>query len=397
MQISNTIQSLAPYAFAEVDKLVDELKSQGINPIDFGVGDPIDPTPEFIREALKKGTDTHACAGYPSNIGMPSYRQAIADWYKVRFNVELNPDTEICSNIGSKEGIFNFPLGHLNPGDVVLVPSPGYPPYKQGTRFANATPYFYPLLKENNFFPDFDSIPEEVAQKAKIMWLCYPNSPTGKLATREMYEQAYAFCQKYDIIMACDDCYSEIYFRNQGATAPISALTVARKGIVVFNSLSKRSCMTGYRVGFVVGDPEIITIFKKVKSNIDSGTANFVQEAAIEALKDETHVTEACQKYEQKYHILKEALTSIGLPEPQSEGTFYIWQQVPTGYDSVSFAKLFLNSNVGIVVTPGEWISDECEYKGQTINPGKNYIRFALVPSIEQCHQAAQKIKELKY
>ncbi len=397
MHISNTIQSLAPYAFAEVDKLVDALKEQGITPIDFGVGDPIDPTPEFIRESLKQATDSHSKAGYPNNSGMASYKQAIANWYKSRFKVELNPDTEICSNVGSKEGIFNFPLGHLNPGDYVLIPSPGYPPYKQGTRFASATPYFYPLLAENNFFPDFDAIPEEIAKKAKIMWFCYPNSPTGKLATKELYEKAYAFCQKHDIIMACDDCYSEIYFRNNGATPPISALSVGRKGIVVFNSLSKRSCMTGYRVGFVVGDPEIISIFKKVKSNIDSGTPNFIQAAAITALQDETHVTEACERYATKLDIITKALAALGLDPATPEGTFYIWQKVPQGYDSVSFAKLFLAPEIGIVVTPGEWISDECEYKGQKINPGKNYIRFALVPTIEECNLAAEKISKIKY
>ena len=228
------------------------------------------------------------------------------------------------------------------------------------------------------------------------MWLCYPNSPTGKLATKELYQKAYEFCQKHDIIMACDDCYSEIYFRDNGSEAPISALSIARKGVVVFNSLSKRSCMTGYRVGFVVGDPEVITIFKKVKSNIDSGTANFIQEAAIEALKDEVHVKEACHRYEQKLAILQEALSSIGLEPAKPEGSFYVWQKVPAGYDSVSFAKKLLAPEVGIVVTPGEWLSDECEYKGQTINPGKNYIRFALVPSIEQCKLAAEKIKKIQ-
>jgi LL-diaminopimelate aminotransferase len=394
MHVSSIIQNLAPYAFAEVDKLVDGLKSQGVTPIDFGVGDPIDPTPEFIREALKKGTDTHACAGYPSNIGMPSYRKAIADWYKTRFSVELNPDTEICSNIGSKEGIFNFPKGVINPGDYVLIPSPGYPPYKQGTRFAGGIPYFYPMLAENDFYPDFDAIPQEIAEKAKIMWLCYPNSPTGKMATKEFYQKAYNFCQKNNIIMACDDCYSEIYF-DTATEAPISALTVGRKGVVIFNSLSKRSCMTGYRVGFVVGDEELISVFKKVKSNIDSGTANFVQEAAIEALQDETHVTEACQRYQQKLAILQEALSSIGLEPAQPEGTFYVWQKVPAGYDAVSFAKKLLSPEIGIVVTPGAWISDECEYKGQTINPGSQYVRFALVPSIEECRLAAEKIKQI--
>jgi LL-diaminopimelate aminotransferase len=396
MYVSKIIQNLAPYAFAEVDKLVDNLKDQGITPIDFGVGDPVDPTPEFIRESLKSATDTYAASGYPSNAGMPRYRQAIAEWYKTRFKVELDPETEICSNIGSKEGIFNFPLGYIDPEDYVLVPSPGYPPYKQGTRFAQGKPYFYPLLEENDFFPDFEAIPKEIIEKAKILWLCYPNSPTGKLATKEFYQKAYEFCQANNIIMACDDCYSEIYFANNHPEPPISALSIGKKGVVVFNSLSKRSCMTGYRVGFVVGDPELITTYKKLKSNIDSGTATFVQEAAITALQDETHVQQACQNYQTKLEILSEALQSIGLTPAKPEGSFYMWQRVPENYDSVSFAKKLLDPAVGIVVTPGQWLSDECHYKNKKINPGQNYIRFALVPSIEECKQAAEKIKQLK-
>jgi len=394
MYISKIIQNLAPYAFAEVDKLVDNLKSQGIKPIDFGVGDPIDPTPSFIRESLKNATDTYASSGYPANSGMLRYREAIAKWYKDRFSVKLDPETEICSNIGSKEGIFNFPLGYIEPDDYVLIPSPGYPPYKQGTKFAHGKPYFYPLLAENDFFPDLEAIPKEIVQKAKILWLCYPNSPTGKLATQEFYQKAYQFCQDNNIIMACDDCYSEIYFSNS-QKPPISALSISKKGIIVFNSLSKRSCMTGYRVGFVVGDPELIAVYKKLKSNIDSGTATFIQEAAITALQDEKHVQEACQRYELKLNILTEALTAIGLEPAQPEGTFYLWQKVPANYDSISFAKKLLDPKIGIVVTPGQWLSDECQYKGQVINPGEQYVRFALVPSIEDCQEAAKKIKSL--
>lgn len=393
MHISDKIKNLAPYAFAEVDRMVSELREQGVDPIDFGVGDPIDPTPKLISDALTPAAEKHAAAGYPSYIGLPAYRQAVANWMQNRFGVTLDPETEITSNLGSKEAIFNFPEAIINPGDYVISPSPGYPPYKQGTKFAEGQNYFYPLLPENNFFPDLDAIPTEIAEKAKIFWVCYPNSPSGKNATREMYEQVYAFCQKHNIIMASDEPYSEIYFSDE---PPISALSVGKKGIIVFNSLSKRSRMTGYRVGFAAGDPEIIAAFRKLRTNIDSGTPNFVQEAAITALSDETHVETARAEYTERYHIIREALDSLGLKSTATEGTFYMWQEVPEGYDSISFAKKLLDPSIGIVVTPGTWISEECEYKGQTINPGSQFVRFALVPNTDQCRLAAEKLKNLQ-
>lgn len=388
MHISDKIKNLAPYAFAEVDKLVAELD----NPIDFGVGDPIDPTPDFIIESLTPGAKKHATSGYPSYIGSKPFRDACANWMKNRFQVDLDPETEITSHIGSKEAIFNFPEAIINPGDYVLCPSPGYPPYKQGTRFAEGIPYFYPLLSENNFHPDLDQIPEEIAKKAKIMWICYPNSPTGKTATVEDFQKIYDFCQKHDIIMASDEPYSEIYFDKP----TISALSVAKKGVVVFQSLSKRSRMTGYRVGFVAGDPEIIATFRKLKTNIDSGTPNFVQHAAIVALQDEQHVIEARNEYAEKLQIMRTALAALGLKPFTTEGTFYIWQEVPEGDTSLTFAKKLLDPEIAIIVTPGEWISDECDYKGQKINPGKQFVRFALVPTVEQVKEAARRLEKLK-
>lgn len=387
MHISDKIKNLAPYAFAEVDKLVAELN----NPIDFGVGDPIDPTPDFIIESLTPAAKKHATSGYPSYIGSKPFREACANWMKNRFQVDLDPETEITSHIGSKEAIFNFPEAIINPGDYVLCPSPGYPPYKQGTRFAEGIPYFYPLLSENNFHPDLDQIPEEIAKKAKIMWICYPNSPTGKTATAEDFKKIYIFCQKHDIIMASDEPYSEIYFDKP----TISALSVAKKGVVVFQSLSKRSRMTGYRVGFVAGDPEIIATFRKLKTNIDSGTPNFVQEAAITALADESHVEQARSEYAEKLEIMRTALAKLGLKSFTTEGTFYIWQEVPEGDTSLTFAKKLLDPEIAIIVTPGEWISDECDYKGQKINPGKQFVRFALVPTVEQVKEAARRLEKL--
>ena len=388
--VSKRIQNLPGYAFAEIDKKVAEAKASGADVIDFGVGDPTDPTPAFIRSRCQKAIEARQSSGYPSYIGSPEYRSAITSWASSRFGVALNPETEICSTIGAKEAVFHFPLGFVNPGDYVLCPSPGYPPYSRGTLFAGGIPYFYSLLEENNFFPDFAGIPKEVASKAKILWLNYPNNPTGKYATREMYYQAIGFAKKYNIIIACDECYSEIYF---GQEKPISILELAENGIVVFQSLSKPSMMTGYRVGWAMGDSRIIDVFKKVATNIHSGVPTFIQDAAIAALEEPIHILGIRKEYQERRDILVEALTSIGLNKCEPEGTFYIWQKVPKGMDSLGFAELLLEQ-CDIVVTPGEAIS---EIVADGTNPGRDFVRFALVPSLERTKEAAKRIKKLKF
>lgn len=388
IKISKRIQSLGGYAFDEVDKLVEALKKQGVDPIDFGVGDPLDETPEFVRAALKKSADKYAGAGYPSYIGSSVFRNACAAWFKKRFGVDLDPDKEICSSIGSKEAIFNFPEAFIDPGDVVVIPSPGYPPFKTGTIFAEGTPYYVPLLEENNFLLDFEAVPEVIARKAKIIWINYPNSPTGTCAPLEYYRKLIAWAKKFEIIVAADEgCYIDLYFDEK----PPSILEAGKGGVVAFYSLSKRNNMTGYRVGFVVGDEKIVSAFKKLKTNIDSGTPNFVQEAAIAALEDENHVAQMREKYKMKHDIMQEAFARAGLPTRKSQATFYIWQKAPKGMDSVAFAKRLLERDLAIVTTPGSWISEPCE---SGMNPGENYVRFALVPSIELCREAAQRIVE---
>ena len=390
LQPSNRLQSLTGYAFAEVEEAVAALKKQGIEPIDFGVGDPTEPTPQFIRDALKAAADQHASSGYPSYVGRLDFREAIAEYMRLRFNVNLNPETEICSTLGSKEAIFNFPEAILNPGDVALIPSPGYPPYKRGTLFAEGVPYFYPMLEENNFYPNFGAFPDDVLEKAKILWLCYPNSPSGAIATRRFYEQAIEFARKHNLIIASDECYSDIYLNEE---PPISILEVAKENIITFHSLSKRSNMTGYRIGWTAGDPEIIANFKKLKTNIDSGTPDFIQSAAIAALQENEHVKVQCNLYRERAQILQDALREIGLEVRDVEATFYIWQKVPANMTSVEFAKKLLSPDIAIVVTPGSWISDECPTKdGVPLNPGEGYVRFALMPSLEQTKKAAERL-----
>ncbi len=382
IKISNRLASLKPYAFAEIENKASFLRDKGIKVIDFGVGDPTEPTPDFVIDVLQKAGNKHSKTGYPSYIGSSEFRHAACRYMKRNFNVDLNSDTEISSNIGSKEAIFNFPEAFINPGDIVIIPSPAYPPMKTGTIFAEGTPYFVPLLKENNWLLDYQSIPEDVVKKAKIIWINYPNSPTGAVADRKYYEGLIDWAHKNEIIIAADEgCYIDIFFGDK----PISILNVAKEGIITFYSLSKRNNMTGYRVGFVAGDEKIINIFKKLKTNIDSGTPNIIQEAAIAALDDDKYVAEMRRLYEQKADILLDALSKIGLETIKPAATFYIWQKVPNGMNDIEFAEKLLDPSIAIVVTPGSLISEKCT----------DYVRFALVPGIETVKEAALRLSKL--
>ncbi len=384
IKISQRLKSLSDYAFAEVDKAVENLKKRGIKPIDFGVGDPKDDTPNIVRNSIKKAVDKRKNSGYPSYSGSDEYRREISSWYKKRFEINLSPEKEIISSIGAKETIFNFPEAFINPGDYVIMPNPGYPPYERGTLFAEGKCYFLPLLKENNFLMGFDHIPQKILKKTKILWINYPNNPTGAMAPKEFLKEVVGFGHKHHIIVASDECYSEIYFREK----PHSILEFSKEGVVAFQSLSKRSAMTGYRIGWVAGDEKIIAALKKLKPNLDSGTPTFIQDAAISALRDEKHVQKMREKYLFKRDIMTKTLKSIGLDDCSPDGTLYIWQKVPKGMTSLSFTKKMLQEEIAIVVTPGVWISKTIHGS----NPGDNYVRFALVPTINETQEAARRI-----
>jgi LL-diaminopimelate aminotransferase len=388
---SKKIQSIGKYAFAAVDEKVAELKAKGAAVIDFGVGDPTNPTPHFIREAMSRGAEKHATSGYPSYTGSLEYRTAVSTWMKKRFGVALDPKTEITSTIGSKEAVFNFPLAFVDPGDYVIIPSPGYPPYYRGTLFAGGERYYIGLSEKNGFLPDLAGIPSEVARKAKILWINYPNSPSGRVAPDEFFKEALEFCGKYGIILASDEAYSEIYFTKQ---PPRSALEFSKEGVVAFHSLSKRSAMTGYRIGWAAGDADIIAQFKKLKTNIDSGTANFVQEAAIAALSDEKHVAEMRGEYKEKRDVMVKALTGCGLPDCTPDATLYIWQKCPEGMNGLAFAEALLDPEIALVVTPGAWIS---ETLADETNPGEKYVRLALCPPVSDCKEAAKRLSGRKF
>lgn len=381
---SKRLESLTGYAFAEIDRKVAELRAEGVSVMDFGVGDPTEPTPEIVRHALKRAVDEHASGGYPSYIGSKPYRAAIARWMERRFGVKLDPEREICASVGSKEAVFNFPEAFVNPGDIVIAPNPGYPPYTRGTQFAEGTMHYYNLERENDFLPRLGDIPERVLARAKILWINYPGNPTGAMAPIEFYEEAARFCKKHDIILASDEAYTENYYEEM----PHSALEFARENVIVFQSLSKRSCMTGYRVGWVAGDDRIVSAFKKLKTNIDSGTPTFIQDAAIAALSDESHVEALRDLYRRKRDIIVNAFVEACLPECRSPATLYIWQRVPGGMTSAQFAEKLLDPEIAVVATPGNWISEETPQG----NPGEGYVRLALVPTVEECEQAARGI-----
>ena len=388
IEASERVKSIGSYAFADVDNEVAKLKKQGITPIDFGVGDPKDPTPGLIRNYCKRAVDKRMSAGYPSYIGEQDYREAIASWTKKRFNVTLDANKEVTSSIGAKEAVFNLHEGFVNPGDYVIMPNPGYPPYERGTLFAEGRSYHYPLTKENDFLPDLEKIPKDIIKKSNLMWINYPNNPTGATITKEKLKEVIDFGKDNNIIIGSDECYTEIYFEEK----PLSILELTKEGVFSVQSLSKRSAMTTYRVGWVSGDENIISIFKKVKTNIDSGTATFIQDAATAALLDEKHVEEFRELYRRKRDMVVNALTSIGLPDCSPAATLYIWQKGPSGMSSVDFSKKLLEKDVAIVTTPGSWISKEVD----GVNPGEGYVRFALVPPIAECREAAKRIRKLE-
>lgn len=379
---ADRINSLPPYLFASIDKAKAEVRKKGVDVIDFGVGDPDMPTPPHIIEALKKSVDNPARHRYPSYVGMLSYRQAAADWYRKRMNVDLNPEEEVLALIGSKEGVAHTPLAFLNPGDVALVPDPGYPVYATGTTFASGVPYRMPLLSENDFLPDLDAIPEDTARKAKLMFINYPNNPTSATATASFFEEVVDFAHENDIVVVHDNAYSEMTF--DGYEAPSFLETKGAMDVgVELHSLSKTYNMTGWRIGFAVGNRDIIAGIGKVKTNIDSGAFEAVQEAGIAALSGpQDCVRDMNRIYTKRRDALLVGLKELGLDVTPPEATFYVWAGIEGS--SLEFSKLLLEK-AGIVATPGVGFGES----------GEGYVRFALTNPVERINEAVERMSKL--
>jgi LL-diaminopimelate aminotransferase len=384
------LRELPGYAFAAMDERANELRAKGIDVNDFGVGDPTVPTPGPIRRACREGVERWADAGYPAYAGAPFFRRAAADWLGRRFGVDVDPDREITATIGSKEAVFHLPAALVDPGDVVLVPSPGYPPYASGALFAGAVAVPYGLFRERGYLPDLESVPGEVLRRARLLWINYPNSPTGACASRADLERLAAFARRHDLVLAADEAYVDLWF---GEPAP-SLLEVARERVVCFFSLSKRSAMTGYRVGFAAGDREIVSALRRLKTNLDSGVPTFVQSAAAEALADEDHVEAMRDEYRRKRDVLCGALEGLGLPPCRPAGTIYVWQPLPAGLDDRALALRLLQPDVACVATPGSLIASPL---ADGRHPGAGHLRFALVPREDLVPEAAARLRKVDW
>lgn len=383
MQLADRVRSLPPYLFASIDKMKQAAISKGVDLIDLSIGDPDIPTPRNIVDAMKKAVDKPEHHRYPSYEGMRQYREAVAGWYRERFSVELDPVGEVISLIGSKEGIGHIPLAFINPGDVVLVPSPGYPVYPVGTAFAGGEPYLMPLTEENNFLPDLGAVPDSVCRRARLMFLNYPNNPTAAVAGRDFFERAIAFAEKHNIIICHDAAYSEIYYDGN---RPMSFLEVpgAREVGIEFHSLSKTYNMTGWRIGFAVGNSDVVSGLGKIKTNLDSGVFQAIQEAGIAALNtDDSTLSRIRDTYQERRDILFNGLLALGFQLKKPGATFYIWSRVPSGFNSASFVTHLLEKT-GVLGTPGVGFGA----------PGEGYIRFALTQSAERIEEALNRIKK---
>lgn len=384
-ELAERLKRLPPYLFAEIDRKKREVRARGVDVIDLGIGDPDLPTPPHIIHALQKAAEDPANHRYPSYEGMLAYRQAVADWYAKRFNVRLDPEQEVLTLIGSKEGTAHIPLAFVNPGDIVLVPDPGYPVYATGAWFAGGDVHWMPLRRENGFLPDLDAIPAEVARRAKLMYLNYPNNPTAAVATRDFFGRVVAFARRHGILVCHDLMYSELKFDG---FEPPSLLEVegAREVGVEFHSLSKTYSMTGWRLGFCVGNRAAVAGLGAVKTNVDSGVFQAVQIAGIAALTGPQDLAEQYRRtYEARRNIVVAGLKQLGWAVDVPKGTFFVWAPVPGGLDSRSFATRLLEE-AGVVVTPGVGFGPS----------GEGFYRIALTVDQARIAEAMERLKGLR-
>lgn len=377
------IKNLPPYLFARIEKLIEEKREAGVDIISLGIGDPDLPTPPNIIKVLQEQAFNPANHQYPSSVGMLSYRQAVAQWYKNRFGVDLDPATQVVSLIGSKEGIGHISWCYLNPGDVALVPDPGYPVYAGGAILAGAEPYYMPLKREKGFLPDLKAIPEEVVQRAKIIFINYPNNPTGAVASEEFYREVIDFARSHKILVCHDAAYSEMAYDGYKPPSFLQFPGAKEVGIE-FNSLSKGYNMTGWRIGWAAGHAGVVEALGRLKSNIDSGQFQAIQYAAIEGLTGpQDNVQHLQSVYQERRDILIDALNDMGWQLEKPKATFYVWVPVPAGYTSASFAELVLEK-CGVVVTPGSGYGEN----------GEGYFRITLTVKKERMIEALNRMKE---
>lgn len=382
-ELSDKLKALPPYLFSEIDRKKRELIESGTDVVDLGIGDPDLPTPEPIVEALCRAAHDPATHRYASYTGSPELRRAIAGWFAGRYGVKLNADSEVLPLLGSKEGIGHIPTAFVNPGDEVLIPDPAYPVYRAGTIFAGGTPVVFPLRPENGFLPDLREI--KPCKRTRMMFVNYPNNPTGAVAEKTVLAELAAFALKHGLILCQDAAYAEIGFDG---LEPGSLMQVpgGKESGVEFHSLSKTFSMAGWRVGFAVGNAEVIAGLGRVKTNLDSGIFEAVQRAAICALKDcRREQQELLARYDKRRRMLVDALKKAGWDVSPPRATFYMWVKVPSGDGSAEFASRLL-TELGVVVTPGIGFGEM----------GEGYIRMSLTAADERIEEAAKRLGKFK-
>ena len=392
MRASPVLAELAVYPFSRLEDAKRRVRESGVELIDFGIGDPQEPTAPFIRAALAAAITESS--RYPLSIGLPELREAICGWSERRFGRALDPATQVVPTYGSKEAIFSFALAMVDVAsgkDTVVVTEPGYPVQERGARFAGARVLRLPLLEENGFLPDLAAIPADEWERIALFWVNYPNNPTGAVAPPPFFAELAARARAHDFLLCSDEAYSELWFDAPSVSALQVADAPAPSGppgrplanIVVFNTLSKRSSMTGYRSGFIAGDSEVLAAMRLFRPSIGTAPQEFVQRASVAAWNDEAHVAEARARYAAKRAVLLPALARAGLRVVASEATFYLWVAVPAGFTSEGFAEKLLEG--GLLLTPGSYLGPS----------GEGYIRFALVPPLAACERGAAIIDDL--
>ncbi len=383
MQAADRLQRIPPYLFVTLRNKINKARAEGVDVINLGVGDPVDPTPQSIIDELCRQAKIPINHQYPidEEKGMLPFRQEVARWYSKRYEVELNPEGEVLGLIGSKEGCHHFILGIVNPGDVVLMTDPGYPAYRASIYMASAEPYTMPMLAENNYFPDFDRIPPAILRRAKAMFLNYPNNPTGACATRAFFSRAVEFAKAHDIAICHDNPYSEVVFEGQERLSFLSVPGAKEVGIEL-NSLSKPYNMTGWRIGMAMGNKDILTALCKVKENTDSGIFNAIQYAAIVALREEDgNIEKMLNIYLRRRKLVLETFERIGLGFKPQKGTFYLWIPVPKGMTSLDFTTA-LFEKASVVIAAGTAYGQH----------GEGFVRISLTVPDKRLEEAMARI-----
>jgi LL-diaminopimelate aminotransferase len=381
MKFARRLDLVPPYLFAELERKIEAKQKAGIDVVSLGIGDPDRPTPPAVVEEMQRQLARPETHQYPSNRGIAAFREAVAEFYRVRFDAEVDPEREVLPVLGGKEGVAHIALACLEPGDVCLSPEPGYPPYTSGPLFAGADIHYLPLREENEFLPDLDSIPADVLAKANLLFLNYPNNPTGAIVDDTLFPRAVELAREHDVIVVHDNSYSEIAF--DGYRPPSFLETPGAKEVgVEITSLSKGWNMTGWRIGWIAGNSEVVERYRHLKTNLDSGMFDALQLAAVAALGEaRSFPAEMSQIYRRRRDLMIQALAAIGLPATPPKATPYIWARVPEGYTSATFTELVLEE-AAVVVSPGPSYGPS----------GEGYVRISLTVPDERLDEAARRI-----